>query len=229
MVSAIDPDGHSPAELRERINADRRGEPYLLFRDGAGRQQIVPLGGRPPQLTIGRASDCDVCLGWDEGVSRAHARLERLGESGWMLVDDGLSRNGSIVNGVRLRQRRRLSDGDTLRFGQTTVVYRAPGRDTELTVAVDAGTGEVQLTPAQRRVLVALCRPYRDGAEFAKPASNAHIAEELVLSVEAVKTQLRALFDKFEIEPLARDAKRAELVRRAFQTGVISARDLDTA
>jgi pSer/pThr/pTyr-binding forkhead associated (FHA) protein len=164
---------------------------------------------------------------WDVGVSRAHARLERFGNDDWMLVDDGISRNGSIVNGERLRQRRRLVDGDVLRFGETCIVYRAPLTETRQTVAIGAGSAEIRLSPAQRRVLVALCRPYRDGGEFAKPASNREIAGELVLSVEAIKTQLRGLFEKFEVEPLARDAKRARLVHRAFETGVISRRDLN--
>jgi hypothetical protein len=144
-----------------------------------------------------------------------------------MLLDDGLSRNGSIVNGERLRERRRLVDGDVLRFGATCIVYRAPHPEARQTVALGAGSGEIQLSPGQRRVLVALCRPYREGAEFATPASNREIADELVLSVEAIKSQLRALFEKFEVEPLARDAKRARLVHRAFETGVISRRDLD--
>jgi FHA domain len=226
-VSPIDPGGVSPVELRERLHADRRGEPYLLFRDAGGAQRILALGGEAPLLTIGRAPGCDVCLDWDAGVSRAHARLERLGKHDWMLLDDGLSRNGSIVNGERLRQRRRLVDGDALRFGDTHIVYRAPLAETRQTVTLGAGATDVHLSPAQRRVLVALCRPYRDGAEFATPASNREIASELVLSVEAVKTQLRALFEKFDVEPLARDAKRARLVHRAFETGVISPRDLD--
>jgi DNA-binding NarL/FixJ family response regulator len=76
-------------------------------------------------------------------------------------------------------------------------------------------------------VLIALCRPYRDGSEFATPASNREIADQLVLSVEAVKTQLRALFEKFEVEPLARDMKRTRLVQRAFETGVISRSELE--
>jgi FHA domain-containing protein len=226
-ASPIDSDGVSPVELQERIGADRRGDPYLLFRDAAGAQRILALGGLGSQLTIGRAPGCDVCLDWDEGISRAHARLERLGKDDWMLLDDGLSRNGSIVNGERLRQRRRLVDGDVLRFGGTCIVYRAPLPETRQTVALGAGSGEIHLSPGQRRVLVALCRPYREGAEFATPASNREIADELVLSVEAVKTQLRALFEKLEVEPLARDAKRARLVHRAFETGVISQRDLD--
>jgi pSer/pThr/pTyr-binding forkhead associated (FHA) protein len=125
-VSPIDSDGVSPVELQERIRSDRRGDPYLLFRDGAGGQRILALGDQGSQLTIGRAPGCDVCLDWDEGVSRAHARLERLGKDDWMLLDDGLSRNGSIVNGERLRQRRRLVDGDVLRFGGTCIIYRAP-------------------------------------------------------------------------------------------------------
>jgi len=215
-VSPIDPDGASPAELQERIRADRRGEPYLLFRDAAGAQRIVALGDERPQLTIGRVSGCDVCLDWDPGISRAHAQLARLGKQDWMLVDDGLSSNGSIVNGERLRERRRLVNGDLLRFGDTSIVYCSPPRDSV----------EIRLSPAQRRVLVALCRPYRDGDQFATPASNLEIANELVLSVEAVKTHLRALFEKFDVGPLARDAKRARLVQRAFAVGAISRRDL---
>jgi pSer/pThr/pTyr-binding forkhead associated (FHA) protein len=227
LVSPIDPDGASPVELQERIRADRRADSYLLFRNAGGGQQILALGERGSQLTIGRAPGCDVCLEWDAGVSRAHARLERLSKDDWMLVDDGLSRNGSIVNGERLRQRRRLVDGDVLRFGETCIVYRAPLAETRQTIAVGADSREIHLSPAQRRVLVALCRPYRDGGEFATPASNREIAEELVLSVEAIKTQLRGLFEKFEIEPLARDAKRARLAHRAFETGVIAQRDLE--
>jgi hypothetical protein len=99
-------------------------------------------------------------------------------------------------------------------------------RDAGRTVTLGKGSGEIDLTPAQRRVLVALCRPYRDGGDFASAASNRQIAEELVVGVDAVKTQLRVLFEKFEIPPLARDAKRNSLVQRAFETGAITRRDL---
>jgi hypothetical protein len=225
-VPLIDPAGVSPVELQERIRADRRGAAYVLFRDASGSQRIVTLGSGSAQLTIGRDAGCDLSLDWDAGVSRVHARLERLGKDDWMLVDDGLSRNGSIINGERLRQRRRLVDGDVLRFGDTSLLYRAPRQEIRPTATIASGSGEISLTPAQRRVLVALCRPYGRGDQFATPASNRAIAEELVLSVEAVKTQLRALFEKFEVEPLARDVKRARLVQRAFETGVISRGDL---
>lgn len=226
-VSPIDPDGATPVELKERIAADRDGEPYLLFRDGDSGQRIAPLAGGAGRLTIGRAPGCELTLDWDPKVSGAHAQLERIAEGAWVLADDGLSRNGSYVNGERLRQRRRLADGDLLRFGDTQMLFRAPSTVVIETVAVSGELAPVQLSPAQRRVLVALCRPFSGGREFATPASNNEIAAELVVSVDAVKTHLRALFERFGIEDLPRQAKRAQLVKRAFQTGAITPGDLE--
>ena len=160
-------------------------------------------------------------------MSGTHAQLERLGGDDWTLNDDGLSRNGSFVNGTRLRHRQRLADGDLLRFGDTPVLFRAPLREIAATVPEVEEAGEVRLSPAQRRVLVALCRPFAGDDEFATPASNQQIADELFLSVEAVKTHVRALFERFGVGDLPRQAKRAELVKRAFQSGAITQRDLE--
>lgn len=70
--SAIDSNGVSAAELKARVEADRRGEQYLLFRQADGGQRIIELSNHR-QLTIGRAPGCEVCIDWDTGVSRAHA------------------------------------------------------------------------------------------------------------------------------------------------------------
>jgi DNA-binding NarL/FixJ family response regulator len=56
---------------------------------------------------------------------------------------------------------------------------------------------------------------------FAGPRSNREIADELFLSVETVKSHLRALFDLFGVAALPQNRKRAELVRRAFETGIV--------
>ena len=82
------------------------------------------------------------------------------------------------------------------------------------------------VSPGQLRVLLALCRPFKDGAAFATPATNQQIAEELHLSVDAVKTHLRALFEKFGVEGLPQNRKRVGLVERALGSGLISERDL---
>src|SRR4051812_3683602 len=114
----------SPVELSERLRAERRGQPFLLLRDGDGRQRLVDLGAAPRALSIGRDPSSDIALDWDSEVSRAHALLDRVGGA-WTLVDDGLSRNGSFVGGERVRGRRRLAPGDVIRVGRTALVFGA--------------------------------------------------------------------------------------------------------
>ena len=224
--SPLAPHSAVPAELRERIEAERRGNPFLLFRDGEGRQRIVELPAGAERMTVGRRPGNDVALPWDTEVSRLHAELERLGGE-WTLADDGLSQNGSFVNGARLSGRRRLKDGDLLRFGATTVAYCSAQRgESQATVVPDDLPSPADLTEAQRRVLLALCRPFKGAEAFPTPATNQQVAEELHLSVDTVKTHLRALFAKLGVEHLPQNQKRMRLVDRAFETGLISQRDL---
>jgi pSer/pThr/pTyr-binding forkhead associated (FHA) protein len=216
----------TPAELRERLRAQAGAVPFLVLRDEHDRQVIVELAGDRARLTIGRSEVNDVALPWDARVSRTHAALERLGAD-WTVVDDGLSRNGTWVNGERVTARRRLGDGDVVRVGATALAFCAPERATRADATLTAegvAVGDV-LTPSQRRVLVALCRPYRDGA-FATPASNRTIASELSVSVDAVKTTMRALFELFGIGDLPQNQKRASLALQALREGVVSRRDL---
>jgi hypothetical protein len=216
----------SPQELRERIEAERRGVPFLVYRDGDGHQQLVELRDEN-RRSIGRRPDNDIALVWDRGVSRVHAELERVGGE-WTVTDDGLSQNGSYLNGARIVGRRRVHDGDAMRFGETIIVFSAPfERNTEPTSAQASSAPDVaSLTETQRKVLIALCRPFRYSGSFATPATNQAIADELFLSVDAVKTHLRVLFQKFGVGDLPQNQKRAQLVWRAFQTGVVNARDL---
>ena len=76
-------------------------------------------------------------------------------------------------------------------------------------------------------MLVALCRPYREGSAYATPATNQQVADEVFLSVDAVKTHLRTLFTKFGVEDLPQNQKRVKLVELALQSGAITPRDLD--
>ncbi|MFP5376094.1 MAG: FHA domain-containing protein, partial [Acidimicrobiia bacterium] len=79
----------------------------------------VRVTDRP--VTIGRMAECDVTL-TDESVSRRHAEVRRVG-SDIVLVDLG-STNGTKVNGTGVRERR-LSDGDEITVGTTTVRFEA--------------------------------------------------------------------------------------------------------
>lgn len=223
--SPLAPHASSPGELRERLVAERIGEPFVVFRRPERGQVLVPLSAGVDRITIGRGPANDVALGWDTEVSRLHAELERLAGE-WTVTDDGLSRNGTFVNGERITGRCRLRDGDVIQVGRTPIAFRRPepGQVDE-TAAAGGRPVLPALTPAQRRVLESLCRPYKE-SEFAAPAPNTQIAEELFLSVDAVKAHLRALFAAFGLEGLPQNQKRSALARRALQSGIVSRRDL---
>jgi pSer/pThr/pTyr-binding forkhead associated (FHA) protein len=223
---ALGPRATSATELKAQIEAEREGRPFLVYRDGADAQRILALTDGAGEIWVGRREAADVRLDWDEEVSGLHAQLEIV-RGDCTVVDDGLSRNGSYVNGERVRGRKLLRDGDVIRFGRSLVLYRAPGAAGGDSTVISADLLEAGgISPAQRRVLVALCRPYKDGASFATPATNQGIGDELHLSVDAVKTHLRALFEKFGVGDLPQNQKRVALVERALQSGLVSERDL---
>jgi pSer/pThr/pTyr-binding forkhead associated (FHA) protein len=215
----------TPAELAQRLETERRGLPFLFWRALEGQRILVLEQGRE-RVTVGRGPEVDIGLDADEQVSRLHAEIERIGGE-WTLADDGLSRNGSFLNGDRVAGRRRLADGDELRFGKTTVVFRLPEPSPSSATVATPDTGEaVSLTETQRRILIALSRPFREGSHYATPATNQQIADEVFLSLDSVKGHLRALFEKFGIAGLPQNQKRVRLVELALRHGVISVRDL---
>jgi hypothetical protein len=213
----------TPAQLKEIIAAERTGFPFLVWRTEDGEQQLLLLDQQRWRVTIGRDPAADLPLAWDAEVSRTHALLEQVGR-GWTLVDDGLSRNGSFVNGTRVIGRRRLRDKDRLVFGATPVTYReTSGAITQTASAIDAPAA-IPLSPMQRKVLIALCRPVHESAS-AIPATNRQIAEEVYLTVDAVKAHLRVLFERYGLSQLPQNEKRARLVSAALDSGVLAPRD----
>jgi DNA-binding NarL/FixJ family response regulator len=84
----------------------------------------------------------------------------------------------------------------------------------------------VDLSTTQRRVLVALCRPCKGKNGFASPATDQQIADELFLSVGAVKAHLSVLSAKLGVDALPENETRARLVERGCSAGLVSDRDL---
>ncbi|HTU86104.1 MAG TPA: FHA domain-containing protein [Solirubrobacteraceae bacterium] len=213
----------SPAELKDVIAAERTGYPFVVWRADGREQRLLLLQPDRWRVTIGRDPAADIPLAWDAEVSRTHALLEQVGR-GWTLVDDGLSRNGSFVNGARVIGRRRLRDKDRLVFGNTPLTYReTSGGITQTASAIDAPAA-IPLTPMQRKILIALCRPVHE-SESATPATNRQIAEEVFLTVDAVKAHLRVLFDRYGLSQLPQNEKRARLVTAVLDSGALAPRD----
>ncbi len=104
---------------------------------------MIPAHGDPfdqvlegDSLVLGRSSAAELVLA-DRFLSRRHARLQREGET-WLVEDLG-SRNGTLLNGVRVEKPTKISAGDELRLSGSVVMVRG---------ADDTGR-EVATTPSQ--------------------------------------------------------------------------------
>ena len=96
-----------------------------------GKSEIVVAA---PGIVLGREPGLPGTIDSDS-VSRRHARLDWDGETA--SVSDLGSKNGTFVNGARASGPVPLQDGDEVRLGLVTFVYRAPatGSSTTKTVA----------------------------------------------------------------------------------------------
>jgi class 3 adenylate cyclase len=179
----------SPEELQEQLDAEHAGDPFLLYRDGVGRQRILTLSAERTRLTIGRLPRNDVELGWDPKVSRVHAAFERLGAT-WTVEDEGLSTNGTFVNDQRLTARRSLRDGDVIRAGSTTLVFRIPAEGTQ---ATHVERDLVVPLPAQRVLATVLFTDIVDSTRTAAELGDERWRELL----EAHQLAVRAALGRF--------------------------------
>ena len=167
------------------------GTPFLRIEEGG---EVIALRGEV--TTVGRGLGVDIRLD-DPSVSRLHAELVRRGPYIYV-VDLGLSRNGTRVNG-RPVARRVLEEGDVLSFGAARA--RIGGLPPEAMTA-DAELrrpAAPELTRRELDVLTALCRPALSDEAFATPATAHDIALDLVVTEAAVKQHLLRLYQKFRI------------------------------
>jgi DNA-binding CsgD family transcriptional regulator len=172
------------------------------------------------RMTVGTLESNDMVVD-AEGVSRVHAVFERLGDA-WCVRDLG-SRNGTFVNGGRIIGEHALHSGDEIVLGRLRLLFRAPARGKE-TAAIAQPPA---LTPRERDVLLALCRPLLTGDAFTEPASTRAIAAELVVSDAAVKQHLSRLYVKFDVENDER--RRVQLANAAVARGAVKLGDLRPA
>lgn len=215
----------SGADIKARFEAERSGLPFVYYRDREGHQQIVVLDLE--RCEIGRMVDDErgIRLDWDDQVSRAHAVLEQVGGV-WTIVDDGLSRNGTFINGEWIRGQVRVADGDVVTCGAVHLTFRDPrSADVRETAAALGMYRAVRLSESQREVLVALCRPLLERTRTT-PATNKEIALEIRREVDTVKTHLRRLAATLGVDNLPQNRKRAELAWRAIDEGLVHDRDI---
>ena len=165
--------------------------PFLRIEDSG---EVISLRGEV--TTVGRGRGVDIRLE-DPSVSRLHAELVRRGPYVYV-VDLGLSRNGTRVNG-RPVARRVLDEGDVLSFGAARCRIGGIPREDLAEEAELRRAAAPELTRRELDVLNSLCRPALSDEAFALPATAHEIAADLVVTEAAVKQHLLRLYQKFRI------------------------------
>ncbi len=165
--------------------------PYIRVEDSG---EVVSLTGEV--TTVGRGQGVDVRLN-DRSVSRLHAEIVRRGPYIYV-VDLGLSRNGTRVNG-RPVARRVLADGDVVAFGVARCRVGGLPREDLPAEAELRRPAVPDLTRRELDVLASLCRPALSDDAFVAPATAREIAADLVVTEAAVKQHLLRLYQKFRI------------------------------
>jgi phosphoserine phosphatase RsbU/P len=99
----------------------RPHELHILSPDGKSRK--FPLNGET--VMLGRASATELSFPEDAGLSRQHLIFERE-DSEWNIRDLG-SKNGTLLNSVKLTGKSRLRPGDKISAGHLLMVYDDSG------------------------------------------------------------------------------------------------------
>lgn len=132
----------------------------LLIHTPDGKTRTMALDR--DRVTLGRSSTNDLCYPEDAGLSRQHLVIEKTG-GGWVLHDLG-SKNGTLVNGVRIASAHPIAPTDRVAAGHLVIEFsNRPGSGLEKTVIFVEGAS---VPPASTTVVTNLAGVLGDEKEL---------------------------------------------------------------
>jgi phosphoserine phosphatase RsbU/P len=102
----------------------------LVIRDLDGKTVTIALNH--DRITLGRSSANELCYPDDIGLSRQHLAL--VGRNGRWTVEDLGSKNGTLLNGVRVEKPMPFAPGDRVSAGHLTIEFADAGLAAQNTV-----------------------------------------------------------------------------------------------
>jgi len=207
--------------MRSPVSTDSAGS---IGADPLARYSLSPAEGAA-LAAAGRAGL--PFLAYREPAGTFHVFTLEPGPEPLFIGITNLSQNNTFVNSKPIDRPERLRDGDRIRVGRIVLAFNWPGApDGDETSIAHDQPRLVELSPTQRRILIALCRPMLGSGELHAPASNKEICDEVYLGPDQVKKELGRLFGRFGFVDLPQNQKRASLANYAINTGLVARRDL---
>ena len=206
--------------LEDEVRAE--GRPYVRYRDGLLFRAISLTPSASP-VDIGRVDVCPVRIESDPLVSRRHARL--VFGAGWWSIEDAASHNGTFIGDTRIPGETILKDGACFRVGDTVLSVHLPESAPDQTTPEEpAEPRRLDPNPLQRKILVALARPWLAGHELPVVPSDADIARTLECDATSIAD---AVTDLYEQAGLGGDVdQRSGLIALAMHERTVTPDDL---
>jgi pSer/pThr/pTyr-binding forkhead associated (FHA) protein len=145
-----------PLQTSQAAPGARRAYANLFVRQGEQTGRNFPLMAET--YLIGRDERLSIPIE-DIQVSRTHAQIIYNSLGFW--IEDLNSRNGTFVNGMRITGKAPLRNGDTIRLGETTLVFdqeTRPGTPMKLhpVLTEEESSGENEEVGEERKKIIAL-------------------------------------------------------------------------
>ncbi len=130
--------------------------PEIVISSSDGSSRTLRLD--KDRITLGRSVDNELAYPDDHGLSRRHLVIEKNGRE-WVVQDQN-SKNGTLVNGIRISGPTSLEPGDRVSAGHLVITFgdSAPSVSNETVVFVDGGLD----TPSSSTVITSLDGLYRN-------------------------------------------------------------------
>lgn len=216
------PVAHATHELDLEEGVRAEGRPYVRYRDGV-LFHAVSLSPSASPIDIGRVDVCPVRIQSDPLVSRCHARL--IFGAGWWSVEDAGSRNGTFIGDKRIPGETILKDGACFRVGDTVLSVQVPQSGPDQTAPQERAEPRLlDPDPIQRKILVALARPWLAGHDLPVVPSDVDIAHALGCDVTSVADAVTALYEQAGLS--SEVDQRSGLIARAMHERTVTPNDL---
>ena len=113
----------NPEMVKHHIKTNDAVRIKLRIKTGRTSEQNIETN-LVSSLIIGRSDTCDIYID-DTKLSRQHFVIEN--ENGNFYIMDLQSRNGTMLNGIRINSRQRLSSGDKIMAGLSDIIITILG------------------------------------------------------------------------------------------------------
>lgn len=119
-VDVVDHMANVQKQVKHHIKNNDFKHIRLIIKTGKNSEQRVEMD-ITSSVIVGRSEICDICID-DTKLSRQHFVIEY--EAGFVYVMDLQSRNGTMLNGIRVGSRQMLQNGDKIAAGLSDIIIQ---------------------------------------------------------------------------------------------------------